>query len=151
MNNRFWGAWKAGEANTLTEWLGKCLKGDFDFLLPFLGLSCVGFSLHTPLNPVSHRGTGQRVEWVVLGAKVHAKTSPYTSRCLLVWLLPCKYYSSTPACWEGVRCRTSRIGIVGRAFHPVVACWINGADLCACACLLLSLLYFPSYCNGCGV
>lgn len=59
--------------HTSSEWLGKCLKGDFDFLLPFLGLSCVGFSLHTPLNPVSHRGTGQRVEWVVLGAKVRCQ------------------------------------------------------------------------------
>lgn len=101
MNNRFWGAWKVGEANTNSEWLEKCLKDDFDFLLPFLGLSCAGFSLHAPLNPVSHRGTGQRVEWVVLGAK----PSPYSFRCLLTWLLPCKYDSSTsPARWEGVYC-----------------------------------------------
>lgn len=59
--------------HTNSEWLGKCFKGDFDFLLPFLGLNCVGFSLRAPLNPVSHRGTGQRVEWVVLGAKVRCQ------------------------------------------------------------------------------
>lgn len=39
MNNRFWGVWKTGEANTLTEWLVKCLKGDFDFPFLFQGLA----------------------------------------------------------------------------------------------------------------
>lgn len=48
-----------------------------------------------------------------------AITSPYTSRCLLVWLLPCNYDSSaSPAYWQGVYCCASRTGIVGRAFHP---------------------------------
>lgn len=60
--------------HTKSKWLGKCLKGDFDFLLPFLGLSCAGFSLHAPLNPVSRRGSGQRVEWI--GAKVCCQNWP---------------------------------------------------------------------------
>lgn len=141
--------------HTNSEWLGKCLEG-FDFPLPCAGLSCFGSSpLHPqPLCvPQGHRADSSwpLAEWVALCAEIHCQNwhldLPGAS-----WLLPGMYCScASLPCWEAACCCASKIGVVGCAFHPVRAFWINGADICVCACSLLPLLHPILCCNDCGI
>lgn len=142
--------------------LGKCLKGDFVFFLPFFSeLSSahrIGSSVcrcSTPLCPHGHtRHTAPghspgRWYWV---SEVHFQNG------LLILLgafwLCCSPHPCSAAvllCWQGVYCCASRTGAVGHAFHPVAACWSNGADVCVCACSPPPSLYPVSCCNDSGV
>lgn len=151
MSNRFWGVWMAGEANTLNRnGLGSALRA--------LTSPCLvqGSSLLHPQPfcvPQGHRADSSwpLAEWVALSAKIHCQNwhldLPGAS-----WLLPGMYCSraSLPR-WEAACCCASKIGVVGRAFHPVRAFWINGADVCVCVCSLLPLLHPILYCNDCRI
>lgn len=124
--------------HTNSKQLGKCLKGDFDFSLPFFQ----GLALLAPLCaapqpfPVPEHQAGSpwaQAKQVALDARsTLPKLAPKPSTCLSAWLFPHVYCSSASLpCQQGVYCCASKTGAVGHAFHPVAACWINGAGVCA--------------------
>lgn len=141
--------------------LGKCLKGDFVFFLPFFFFQSL--ALLAPLCadpqplcvPWAHQAHSL---WTLSRRVVLGVRSPLTewglnpSRCLWLCCYPPHLCSAAVLlCWQGAYCCASRTGAIGHAFHPVAACWSNGADVCVCACSPPPFLYPVSCCNDCGV
>lgn len=160
MNNRFWGVWKAGEANTLT------LNGLESASRVTLTSSCLfqGLAVLAPLCmhprplcvPQAHKADNPwpLAERVALHAKVRCQNQPL---CLpgASWL------SCSPACTTAVLpFHAGRVLIAAQARLELLdmpfillqpAGLIGQIYVCVCACFQLPFLFPRSYCNGCGV
>lgn len=160
MNNRFWGVWKAGEANTLTlNGLGSASRATLTSPCLFQGLAVlVPLRVHPqPLCvPQGHQAESPwpLAEQVALDAKVHCQNRP-------LHLPGASWLGCSPARTTAVPpFYTGRVLIAAQArlkFLDMPFILLQPAGLmgqiyvCVCVCFLLPLLYRISYCNDCGV